>query len=136
MSDIGPGLKHHILTQYQPHTRGHGFRTLARIYHIAGGARTLERWYSAWNGTVASLIRKRGGGRPSILSRAEVNTYIGGVIRRANRAHCAIHYRTVWEHVRERTGKKISLSRVKEIGRKILQARRKTTITRTEEECK
>lgn len=71
-----PYLKHHILTQYQPYSHTHNFRCLAVQYNIKGGESTIRNWYQQWDGTEASLNRKRVSGRPRILSSTQVQRHV------------------------------------------------------------
>jgi hypothetical protein len=135
MSELTPALKHHILTQYLPHSHENSFSALAARYNVKGGRRTVQRWLARWDGTPSSLEHKRGAGRPRLLSAAEVNENIRAPILGRNRSHQAVHYTDLVDPTRERTGKNVSLRTIQRYGEKILRARDKTTRTRTEDEC-
>ena len=136
MKQFSAEVKHSILLEYQLHTRTHSFAALARRHSITGGDRTIQRWYSQWNGTVASLTHKKGGGRPHILTEREVQHHIAEPIRRLNRAHRAVRYTSVARELRTKTGKHISDRTVQWIGKKELGARKTKGLKRTAEECK
>jgi transposase len=135
MSEFSPGLKHRILSQYQPHCRGAGFGALAARYGVAGGERTVRRWFAAWDGTPRSLQRKSGSGRPRALSGAQATRYIYKPIQRKNRAHRAVHYTQLLPTVRAGTGKAISLRTVQRYGKNLYSAKNKRTEKRTAQEC-
>jgi hypothetical protein len=135
MSELTPALKHHILQQYLPHSHENSFSALATRYNVKGGRRTVQRWYTQWDGTPSSLEHKRGAGRPRLLSAAEVNENIHAPILERNRSHHAVHYTDLMDPIRERTGKNVSLRTIQRYGEKILRARDKTTRTCTEDEC-
>jgi hypothetical protein len=135
MSELTPALKHHILQQYLSHSHENSFSALAARYNVKGGKRTIQRWYTQWDGTPASLEHKRGAGRPHLLSSAEINAYIRAPIMEQNRSHRAVHYPDLVDTVSENTGKKVSLRTIQRYGEKILRARDKTTRARTAQEC-
>ena len=135
MSGLTSAVKHHILTQYLPHSHENSFSALAARYNVKGGRRTVLRWYIQWDGTPRSLEHKRGAGRHRLLSAAEVNENIRVPILERNRSHHAVHYTDLVDPTRERTGKNVSLRTIQRYGEKILRARDKTTRTRTEDEC-
>jgi transposase len=134
MTALPPQLKHHILTSYQPNSRGYGFQALAQTYNIKGGGRTVQRWYDKWDGTPASLEDERGAGRPTLLSPAEITQYISTPIRLKNRKHDPVHYTQLRQTVEEKTGKKISIRTIRRYGKEKLNARNKRTQKRTQQE--
>ena len=71
-----PDFKQHVLQHYQACVVSSGFAALATRFAIRGGARTVHRWYHRWDGSMASLQRRPGGGRPRILSQQEVQRHI------------------------------------------------------------
>ena len=136
MKLIPPQLKHFILTKYQSNCRAHGFDALAQQYGIAGGGRTIQRWYGQWDGTPASLERKPGSGRPRSLSSHEVQQYITTPIREKNRKFKPVHYRDVLQPLREKTGKRVSLRTVRRYGKENGEINKKRTVKKTKWECK
>lgn len=117
-----PDLKHHILTQYTPNTRGHGFLALAGRFGVRGGAKTIQYWYRRWDGTPGSLQRKPGSGRPRVLTRSQVRQYIGTPIRRSNRAHRPVHYNQLQASVQSAAAKPVSLRTIRRYGQQELRA--------------
>lgn len=136
MPQLTPKQKHDILTIYSQNKHIHSFESLAHQYNIKGGKILLSRWYHQWNGTPQSLERKRGSGRPTILTSAEVRDTIQLPIRNKNRASVPVHYPDLLPSITEKTGKKISLTTIKRIGHDQLGARQKRTNKRTAIESK
>lgn len=134
MKQLSGETKHAILLEYQPHSPTHGFAALAARHSIAGGRKTVERWYSSWNGTPASLKHKSGAGRPRVLSKAEVSRHVRAPILAANRAHRAVHYTDLLKSAQQKTGKEVSLRSVQRYGKEELGARDKHSKKRTAQE--
>jgi hypothetical protein len=130
MPQLSAGAKHHILLEYSPYDRNHSFAALARRHNINGGGAVVRCWHSQWNGTVFSLRRKLGSGRPRILSRAQVQQHVAKPILAANRAHRAISYTQLLPQVRDRTGTNIALRTLQRYGKKEVRARWQHTIKR------
>ena len=128
-------FKQRVLEQYQSGVRGYGFKSLAQRFSITGGHQTIADWYSDWDGTEQSLISKPREGRPPILTSSEITNHIDSLVRRRNQQHRSINYRTVHDRVQLATGKLISNSSIRRIGRGNCRIKSKTTITRTEVEC-
>lgn len=116
MTEFTPQLKHHILQQYQPHTRDRSFAALAHAYDVKGGAPTIKYWHSQWNGTVASLQRKAVSGRPRLLSRGQVSRHVTRKIETANKRSQAVHYPSLLPAVQAATGTDISLRTLQRYG--------------------
>jgi len=136
MTLFTPQLKHHILTQYQSHNRNNSFVALAQLYNIPSGESTIRKWYRRWNGSAASLERRKGSGRPRLLNRAQVNSLIRVPIRNKNRAHTAIHYTQLLPTIREKTGTQLSLRSVQRYGQRDVHGKGKHTKKTTSKECK
>lgn len=130
MPQLSAEAKHHILLEYSPYDRNHSFAALARRHNIAGGGAVVRCWHSQWNGTVSSLTRKLGSGRPRILSRAQVQQHVANPILAANREHRAISYTQLLPQVRDRTGKHLALRTLQQYGKEEVRARWKHTIKR------
>jgi transposase len=128
--------KQFILTKYRRNSRGFGFAALAQQYGIAGGGRTIQRWYEQWNGTAASLQHKYGAGRPPLLNEEEVIQHITTPIQKKNRQSHPVHYTNLLRPLQEQTGKKISLRTIQRYGKKNARIKSKRTIKKTEWECK
>lgn len=118
MSVFTPQLKHHILTQYQPHSSDRSFAALARLYGVRGGESTIRKWHRKWDGSVASLQRRVGSGRPRVLSTTQVHHYIRMPIRNKRRQHRAVHYPDLLPSLQQKTGRQISLRLLQLYGRR------------------
>jgi transposase len=136
MQRFTPDLKHHILTQYQPYSREHGFTALAQLYGITGGKQTVQKWHRQWNGTAASLQRKPGSGRPRLLSKTQINNCILTPIRNRRRAHKAAHYTELLPSVQHKTGRSISIRTLRRYGKQAAGLKHKHSKKRTLEESK
>lgn len=136
MKHFTPEQKHEILLEYSPRSPTHSFPALASRHAVAGGAITVKKWFARWDGSIPSLQRKEGSGRPHILTDMEVQRHITAPIRRLNRSARQVRYRKVAEAVREKTGKQISDRSVRRIGREELGAKKTRGTKRTAEECK
>jgi hypothetical protein len=97
----------------------------------------VQRWHSRWNRTPASLKRKAGSGKASILSRADISRHIRAPILAANRAHRAVSYTKLLPAVQQKTGKQISIQTLRRYGKEECGAKQKHTKKRTadESEC-
>jgi transposase len=131
-----PELKQLILSQYQSNRRGSGFDALAQRFGIAGGGRTIKDWYDRWDGTVESLKRKPGQGRPRLLNPAEIAQHITAPIRKKNRRSQPVHDTDILQSLQERTGKRASLRTVRRYGKENAGITSKRTIKKTEWERK
>jgi hypothetical protein len=136
MKQFTPEQKHEILLEYRRYSRTHSFAALADHHGVQGGRRTIENWFSRWNGTPASLHHKPVAGRPRILTAEEVEQHITAPIRELNRSAHKAKYTKIADGVRASTGKKVSDRTIKRIGKDELHARRTRGRKRTAEECK
>jgi hypothetical protein len=138
MPHLTPKQKHDILKLYTPNDRNYSFESLARQYNIAGGCRVIQNWYYQWNGTPQSLERKKGSGRPTILTPQQVNDYIRTPIRNKNRSFKPIHYTQLLPSIQQKSSTQVSIQTVRRIGHQQLGARQKRTKKRTAvpQECK
>jgi transposase len=117
MSHLSAEAKHHILLEYTPGDSTRSFAALARRHAIRGGKGTLSRWHSRWDRTPASLERKAGSGKTSLLSAEQVQQYIGEPIRAKRRAHRAVRYTDELDSVRAATGTDLSLRTLRRYGK-------------------
>jgi len=136
MSIFTPQLKHHILTQYQPHSRENSFEALARRYAVNGGKTTVKYWHQQWDGTPTSLHRKPVSGRPRLLSSRQVNDYIRTPVRNKNRAHVAISYTQLLPSVQRKSVKQLSLRTLQNYGKRDLGIKMRHSKKRTADESK
>jgi hypothetical protein len=136
MSHLTPELKHEILKEYLPHSRDNSFESLAGRHNIKGGKRTIQRWYTRWDGTPSSLRQRAGAGRHRLLSAAQIRDTIALPIRNRNRSHHAIHYTELLPTVRDKSGTSVSLRTIRRYGKEIIRARDKSTRSRTAAESK
>jgi transposase len=136
MPQLEPYQKHNILQLYLSSDNHDSMETLAHRYNIKGGKYTIIRWLQQWDGTPESLERKKGSGRPTILTSKEVRDTIQLPIRNKNRSSQPIHYTDLLPSITQKTGKKISLSTIQKIGKNKLGAKQKRTNKRTAVESK
>lgn len=127
--------KHEILIEYQPCSPTHSFSALAARHAVPGGKMTINNWYHRWDGTIESLKHKKGGGRPSILTRAQVMRHIAPRIRSSNRHHVPIVYPRLLPAINAATSNSMSLRTLERYGKKILNAKPKHGQRRTADEC-
>jgi transposase len=111
-----PDFKQHVLEHYRAGVAGSGFAALAARFAVPGGASTVRGWHSHWDGSVSSLQRRPGGGRPRILSEQQVQRHIVEPIRRRNRQHKAVHYQPIRAQLIAATGKQPSARTVRRYG--------------------
>lgn len=118
MAHLDANTKHHILLEYSPHGRDRSFAALALRHQIAGGARTVQRWYSRWDGTPQSLEEGERSGRPRVLSKREVTRHVTAPIRirNSNRAARPVRYPKLLPQVQAATGKELSLRTLQRYG--------------------
>lgn len=133
MREFSPNAQQRILSEYRARCRGRGFDALAARFGVPGGGRTVQRWFSRWDGTVASLQALPRAGRPRTLTAAQVARHIAAPIRAANRAHRAIRYTTLYDRLPLAVRQSVSLRTVQRLGQQ-LGARSRRTIKRTAEE--
>lgn len=134
MKQLSAHTKHHILLEYRPRSPTHSFSALAAAHGVAGGADVVRHWHTQWDGTPQSLERKRGQGRPRVLSRAQVTRHVKPRILAANRNHRPIHYSHFLSAVQTATGKKVSLPTLQRYGHEQAGARQTRGKKRTAEE--
>lgn len=116
MAHLDANTKHHILLEYSPHGRDRSFAALALRHQIAGGARTVQRWHSRWDGTPQSLEEGERSGRPRVLSKREVTRHVTAPIRNSNRAARPVRYPKLLPQVQAATGKELSLRTLQRYG--------------------
>lgn len=134
MNIFTPQLKHHILSQYQSHSHQNSFETLATRYNVKGGGSTIRKWHNKWDGTPKSLERKKGSGRPRLLSRSQVWRYISQPIIKKNRQHRPIHYTQLLPSIQAKTNHpNISLRTIQREGNEV-RIKKKRGIKRSSQE--
>lgn len=136
MPHLSSNEKHNILKLYQRNSHTHNFQTLAQQFSIKGGEKVIRNWYNQWDGNPQSLERKKGSGRPSILTPQQVNDYIRTPIRNKNRSSKPIHYPQLHSSIQQKTGKQICLRTIQKIGKQKLRVKQKRTKKRTAQESK
>lgn len=135
MSHFTSHEKHIILSEYRPRSPTHSFAALAARHDIAGGKKTVQRWYQRWKKNTVSLEHQKGAGRPRILTHNEVTRYVRTPIQRANRSYTPIHYPTLHSGIVEKTGKYPAPRTVRRYGKKETGASKIKGKKRTAEEC-
>jgi len=136
MTQLTPNQKHNILTIYSLNKNKYTFKSLAHEYNIKGGRDVIARWYHQWNGTPQSLERKKGSGRPNILTSQQVNDYIRTPIRNKNRSSKPVHYTQLLPSIQQKSGTQVSIQTVRRIGHEQLGVKQKRTKKRTAQESK
>ncbi len=131
---ISAQLKHNILTHIRKENHNHTYEYIATLHGTSVSKRTIIRWFSQWDGTVSSLERKSGSGRPRILTQREVTQHIQTPIRKLNRKAQRVTYTNITQRVREQTKKDISVRTVRRIGKTELHAKMKRGVKRTSNE--
>lgn len=110
-------FKQRVLEEYKPGVRGCGFEALAARFKVKN-AQSISDWHRVWDGSVESLERKKGSGRKRKLTDKESKAHIKDFVDNANREGKVVTYADVHTEVKEKTGKDVSLSTVRRIGRK------------------
>jgi len=136
MPQLTPNQKHNILTIYSSENNTHTLASLARQYSLQGGGRLIQNWYKQWNGTPQSLERKKGSGRPFVLTSQQVDKYIRMPIQNKNRSCKPVHYPQLHTSIQQKTGKQMSLRTIQKIGKEKLGVKQKRTKKRTAQESK
>lgn len=134
MKQLSPSTKHSILLEYRPYSTTHSFAALARRHGVAGGGEVVRRWHQRWDGSAASLQRRKGGGRPRSLSSRQVQQHVRAPILAANRAHKSLHYTKLLPAVRRKTGNDLSIQTLRRYGKEELGAKQRRGKKRTAEE--
>jgi hypothetical protein len=134
MTQFSAEAKHHILLEYAAGDATRSFAALARHHAVKGGCETVRQWYQRWDGSLASLERKAGSGRPRALSTAQVQQHIAVPIRRSNRAYRAVKYTTLLPQVQRITGTNVSLRTLQRYGKEELEGRSTRGKKRTADE--
>ena len=114
--EYSAGTKQHILQQYKRGVRGCGFQALAKKYGIAGGKRSLQYWYSIWDGSVASLQKNTTSHKRRRLEPGQVQQHIRQYVIDMNEQGDHVNYSDDKEHVERETGSPIAWSTLKRYG--------------------
>ena len=110
--------KQQVLTQYQPNTRGWGFRALAKKNDSPRDT-TIQTWYRQWDGTPASLQRNIGSGRKRTLTQAESHALILDPVHKAFKKKQKIDYADIHAQIIAKPEyHHVTLAMVKRVGRK------------------
>lgn len=117
MTHFSPEQKHSILVHYRSRGIGETASSIAALHGVKGGRATILDWWHRWDGTVQSLERKKGSGRPRVLSRAQVTRHVRAPIRNSNRAARPVRYPKLLPRVRAATGSQLSLRTLQRYGR-------------------
>jgi hypothetical protein len=136
MPHLDANTKHHILLEYSPHARDKSFAALALRHHVAGGARTVQRWHSRWDGTPQPLEERERSGRPRVLSKTEVTRHMTAPIRNSNRAARPVRYPKLLQQVQAATDKQLSLRTLQRYGHEEAGGRQTRGKKRTAQESK
>jgi hypothetical protein len=131
-----PEQKHGILTHLAARREGETLKQILALHAVVASRQAVAQWRQQWDGTIASLQRNGGSGRPHALTPAEVQHHIAAPIRRLNRAARQVRYTKIAEQVREKTMKSVSDRTVQRVGKEELAGRKARGKKRTADECK
>jgi transposase len=123
--------KERVVNYYTINQPSATFHSVARLFQIPGGDRTVRRWYKRRN----SLETKPRSGRPTILNQDQINTHICTKIRRKNRKPTSVHYTDIIDDVKRNTRKNPTLRTIQRYGHDKLCIKKKKTSKRTSQEC-
>ena len=126
--------KHFILQQYTPGVYGSGFAALASQYGVPNGARTVQSWYSKWDGTPQSLQKQTTSHKRRTLDPHQVKQHIRQYVIDMNSEKEHVKYENVKKNVEQETDAPIAWSTLKRYGYKeALVSCKRTTRTLTSE---
>jgi transposase len=131
---ITPKLKQSILTHIQSKPPNQTYKQIVQQYGITIHRNTINKWLHIWDGTVESLRRTSGSGRPHILTQQQVQQYIQTPIRQSNRNSKPINYSNIHKRLKRQLPKSVSLRTVQRIGKRTLHAKNKKGVKRTASE--
>jgi hypothetical protein len=117
MKHITAQQKHDILVHIRDRCADERPVEIAAHHGVAVSRSTLHSWQQRWNGTVHSLQRKAGSGRPRILSKVQVTRHVAAPIRNSNCAARAVRYTQLLPQVRAATGAEVSLRTLQHYGK-------------------
>jgi hypothetical protein len=117
MKHFNAVTKHHILLEYRKYSHSHSFAALSVRHGVSGGGRTIQNWYSKWNGTSNSLKEGKRKGRTRIMNREQVNQYIRQPVNQAHRKNQAIHYTDLLHSLQQNTDFEVSLRTIQRMER-------------------
>jgi transposase len=123
--------KQSVVNYYIKYQTNISFGHVARQFNIKGGESTVRRWYNQRH----SLKTKPRSGRPSILTKDQIDTYIKKKITEKNRSSEPIHYTQLLPIIKRATKKNPSLRTVQRYGKEKGGIKMKRTIKRTVDEC-
>lgn len=136
MPHLSPQQKQSILTHYRSRRTGETASSIAALHDVKGGRATILGWWHRWDGTVQSLERKKGSGRPRALSRAQVTRHVRMPIRNSNRAARQVRYPKLLPQVRAATASRLSLRTLQRYGKEEAGGHSTRGRRRTAAECK
>lgn len=123
MKQLTPEQKHSLLTHYASRCKG---ETLEQIFSLHGVKTTRQSffsWQQQWDGTVASLSRAAGSGRPRVLTSGQVKRHVATRIRTCNRSGVAVRYTKLLPQVQAATGQHMSIQTLRRYGKQELHAK-------------
>lgn len=138
----------HAMTHFQPHDKHHiltsceliGIPSTLQILLVERGItiteQSIRNWRRKWDGTAASLERKKGSGRKRLLSRRQVNNLILTPVRNKRRVHHVVHYSDLMRNIRQKFNHPIAERTIRNYGKRDLNIQVKHTNKRTPHECK
>lgn len=92
MPQLTPEQKQSILTHYTSRRNDESVDSIIARHGVSVTRQSVYGWLKQWDGTVASLTRSSGSGRPRLLSSRQVQHQIANRIRNYNRSGKVVRY--------------------------------------------
>lgn len=134
MQNLTPEQKHSILTHYTSRRESDSAERILSLHGVKVTTRTFFRWLRQWDGTVASLTRAAGSGRPRLLSSGQVKRHVATRIRSSNRSGVPVRYTKLLPQVEAATGQRMSVRTLRRYGKQELHAAQTRGKKRTADE--
>jgi transposase len=135
-SYYSPQLKQLVVDKFLSSQPKKSFRKIEREFEVGNGnGKTVGRWVKQYNGNIFSLMPIEHKGRPTNLTKHQVNFHIKNKIDKKNKRARPINYSTLYDSLPKKIRKQISLRQVQRIGRETLKGRKQKCVKRTLDEC-
>jgi hypothetical protein len=123
--------KQQVVSYYINNQPNCSFRSVAKIFNIKGGAKTISRWFNNKD----NLEIKPKSGRPRLLSKFVINKYIYDEIKYNNQQSTPIHYNKIKNTINRKLQTNVNLRTIQNYGKQLFNIKSKKTIKRTSDEC-
>lgn len=134
MPQLTPEQKQSILTHYTSRRNDESVDSIIARHGVSVTRQSVYGWLKQWDGTVASLTRSSGSGRPRLLSSRQVQHQIANRIRNYNRSGKVVRYTRMLPAVQAATGQQLSLRSLQRYGKEDLHAKQTRGKKRTADE--